>query len=246
MIKLYRDKPILFAILWIVIYVVGFSLSDSVSSSLGMEKSVTLVLGLVLSAALYFWISRQNLKPWFGLCPSAVPARRLLWYVPLGMLLTVNLWLGAVRNLSIPETIFYILSMLCVGFLEELIFRGMLFQAMLPGGVKSAVLVSSLTFGMGHLVNLFNSSGAALFAAVLQVVYAAAIGFLFSILFYKTKSLWACIITHGIFNALSVFANEDASTPAFDFFSAAFLTVVAVGYAVYILCIPPDLDKDAS
>ena len=110
-----------------------------------------------------------------------------------------------------------------------------LFQALLPGGWKSAVLISSLTFGIGHLVNLFNSSGADLFGSVLQVFYAVAIGFLFTILFLRTGSLYACILTHGIFNALSVFANESARTPEIDILSAAFLTVTALAYAIYIL-----------
>ena len=156
--RLYKEKPVLFAVLWIVLYVVGLSAADSASASLGVEKAVTLPVAAVLSLVLYTWISRQNLKSYYGLCPSSVPAGRLLWYLPLVLLASVNLWLGVVLNLSILETVLYILSMFCVGFLEEVIFRGLLFKAMLPGGVKSAIIVSSLTFGIGHLVNLISGS----------------------------------------------------------------------------------------
>jgi len=95
--------------------------------------------------------------------------------------------------------------------------------------------VSSLTFGIGHLVNLINGSGADLLASLLQVVYAVAAGFLFTILFYRTGSLRACIITHGVLNALSVFANEAAQTTQMEVFSAAALTVISLAYAVYII-----------
>ena len=233
--KLYKEKPVLFAVLWIVLYVVGLSAADSASASLGMEKAVTLPVAAVLSLVLYRWISRQNLKSYYGLCPSSVPAGRLLWYLPLVLLASVNLWFGVVLNLSILETVLYILSMFCVGFLEEVIFRGLLFKAMLPGGVKSAIIVSSLTFGIGHLVNLVNGSGADMMGSLLQVVYAVAAGFLFTILFYRTGSLLACIITHSVLNALSVFANEAAQTPQMEVLSAAALTVIALVYAVYVL-----------
>ncbi len=235
--RLHENRPVLFAVLWIVVYVVGLSLADNASAALGIEKAVTLPLALVLSLVLYSWISRQNLKSYYGLCPSAVPDGNLLWYFPLGVLASVNLWFGVTMNLSVPETVLYVASMFCVGFLEEVIFRGLLFKAMVPLGLKPAVVVSSLTFGMGHLVNLINGSGANLFSSMLQVVYAAAAGFLFTILFLRTGSLRACILTHGVLNALSAFANEAARTTGRDIFSAAALTMIALGYAVYILTV---------
>ena len=70
---------------------------------------------------------------------------------------------------------------------------------------------------------------------LLQVVYAIAAGFLFTILFYKTGSLLACIAAHSVLNALSVFANEGAQTVGFELFSAAALTVISLGYAWFIL-----------
>ncbi len=244
--RLHKEKPVLFAVLWIIIYVISLSLADGASASLGVEKSVTLPVAAVLSAVLYLWIARQNLSAFYGLCPSAVPARRLLWYLPLALLASVNLWFGVAMNLSAPETVLYMLSMLCVGFLEEVIFRGLLFKAMLSDGTKSAIIVSSLTFGIGHLVNLINGSGADLFSSLLQVVYAVAAGFLFTILFYRTGSLLACIMTHGILNALSVFANESAQTPQLEILSAAALTVIALAYASYILQITSKSETETS
>lgn len=125
----------------------------------------------------------------------------------------------------------YVISMLFVGVLEELIFRGFLFTALLRGGVRQAVVISSLTFGLGHIVNLLN--GAALLPTLLQLVYACAVGFMFTVLFYKGGSLWPCMITHGVLNALSAFAVE--GTEAADMLTAAALTVISVLYALWIL-----------
>ena len=131
----------------------------------------------------------------------------MLFYIPVIILLTANMWYGFRVNMSLLETILYILSMLCVGFLEELIFRGLLFNAMLKNGKNSAIIVSSVTFGVGHIINLINGSGAELLPNLLQVVYAIAVGFMFMMIYYRTKSLLPCIITHGVFNALSAFGR---------------------------------------
>lgn len=75
--------------------------------------------------------------------------------------------------------------------------------------------------------------GAALLPTLLQLVYACAVGFMFTVLFYKGGSLWPCMITHGVLNALSAFAVE--GTEAADMLTAAALTVISVLYALWIL-----------
>ena len=97
--------------------------------------------------------------------------------------------------------------MLWVGFLEEVIFRGLLFKAIAKDNVKTAIIISSVTFGLGHLLNLVNGSGAGIAENLLQVTGAIAIGFLFVILYYRGGSLLPCIITHSAINITSVFAN---------------------------------------
>ena len=158
----------------------------------------------------------------------------MLYYIPLLVLLTANLWYGVAMNQSPLETVLYVLSMFCVGFLEEMIFRGLLFKAMEKNGVRSAIIVSSVTFGIGHIVNLFNGSGAELLPNLLQVVYAIAIGFAFVMIYCKIKSLLPCILIHSIFNGLSAFANEAAMTPQREVISGILLAVIAGGYALYL------------
>ena len=121
--------------------------------------------------------------------------------------------------------------MLCVGFLEELIFRGFLFRAMCKDNVKSAIIVSSITFGIGHIVNLLN--GAELLSTLLQVCYAIAIGFLFTIIVYYGKSLIPCILCHSIVNSLSVFAVE--SDNLLDIITAIVIIVVSLTYTLWII-----------
>ena len=232
--KLYAKSEIWFAVAWIIAYVVLASIGDNISADLGIEKIVTLPVLIALSAFLYFFVRKNGLTEKYGLCKPRLPAAKMLFYAPLLVLLTANLWYGIGMNLSPLETVLYILSMFCVGFLEEMIFRGLLFQAMVKNGVRVAIIVSSVTFGIGHIVNLINGSGAELLPNLLQVVYAIAIGFAFVMIYCKTKSLMPCILTHSIFNGLSAFANEAAMTPQREIISGILLAVIGGGYALYL------------
>lgn len=232
--KLYKKSEIWFAVTWIITYVVLASAGDRLSEALGTPKSITLPVLIALSAVLYFFIRKNGAAEKYGLCTPRLPAAKMLFYAPLLLLLTANLWYGVRLNQPLAETVLYILSMFCVGFLEELIFRGLLFQAMAANGVKSAIAVSSITFGIGHIVNLINGSGAELLPNLLQVLYAVAVGFAFVMIYCKTKSLLPCILVHSVFNGLSAFANEADMTPQRQIVSGILLAVIAGGYALYL------------
>jgi len=233
--KLYDKSKIWFAVVWIVAYCVLMSAGDSLSVVAGKEKSVTLAVGLFLSVALLLFLKKHALFEAYGLCPSKVPARSMLFYLPVLLMLTANLWYGVTVNYGAVETVLYILSMLCVGFLEEVIFRGLLFNAMRENSLKAAVIVSSVTFGIGHIINLVNGSGAQLLPNLLQIVYATAAGFMFVMMYLKTDSLIGCIVAHGLFNAISVFADESNVTAEMRLLTCIALTVITGGYAAYLV-----------
>ena len=232
--NLYDKSQIWFAVLWIIAYCVLLSAGDALSAWIGIDKSVTLAIGILLSAILLMFLKKNGLFLDFGLCAPKTSAKSMLYYIPILVMLTANLWYGVTLNYGVLETVLYILAMLCVGFLEEVIFRGLLFEAMRKDSVKAAIIVSSVTFGIGHIINLINGSGAELLPNLLQVVYATAAGFMFVMMYYKSKSLLVCIAAHGAFNALSAFADEANATTEMRIFSAIFLTVITGSYALYL------------
>ena len=229
--RLYEKKPLLFALLWIGVYVVGFSVADSVSQALGMEKVITAPLCAIMTVFLLLWLKKEGLWKTFGLCKPENPAEVYLFYLPLLILISVNLWGGVQLHMSLAETVLYMLTMVGVGILEEVIFRGLLFKAMCKDSVKWAIIVSSVTFGFGHIVNLLN--GAEVLPTLLQIVYATAAGFLFTILFHRSGSLLYCILTHSAINSLSAVAGDRG--PILEWIAPVMLTVVAAGYALWIL-----------
>lgn len=229
--KLYEKNEMMFSIMWIVLFVVLFSMADSISTSLGTAKAVTAPLCVVMSGFLWYWIAKNHLKEKYGLCRFQGDVKHYLYFLPLVLIATSNVWFGVTMRLSPLETLLYVISMIGVGFLEEVIFRGFLFKAMSKDNIKQAIAVSSIMFGIGHIVNLLN--GAELVSTLMQICYAIAIGYLFTIIFYKGKSLLPCIVTHSVINSLSAFAVEREDTFS-KVLTLVVLTVVPLGYAAWI------------
>ena len=129
MLKRFYDKSeIWFALAWIIAYVILASAGDNLSADIGISKLVTLPILMVMSAVVFFFVRKNGLIKKYGLCKPQISAAKMLFYFPLILLLTANLWYGVRMNLSPLEALLYVLSMFCVGFLEEMIFRGFLFQ----------------------------------------------------------------------------------------------------------------------
>lgn len=226
----YKRSPIGFAIVWIVAYVVGSSIAEELSWVLGGSKLLVTVFHVALMAVLLRFIIKNNEQREFGLCLPTVEAKRVWYYLPLVLLSTVNLWFGVRWNDTVFETVLYMVSMACVGVLEELIFRGLLFRAMSRDNLRAAIVVSSVTFGIGHIANLL--SGAPLLPTLCQIAYATACGFLFVILFYRGKSLLPCILAHSFVNVTHVIADQTGETTVQTVVVSLVICAVAAGYAV--------------
>ena len=232
--KLYEKNELTFAIVWIVIYCVLQSLANPINKAIGIEYAASAAFCILQSIVLFSFIRRNDLLKKYGLCKSPVPARRFLFYVPLVILASGNLWNGAAINYTPAETACRIVCMLCVGFLEEVIFRGLLFTAIAKDNVKSAVIISSLTFGIGHIINLFNGSGMDLVSNLCQIVFAIAVGFLLVTVFYRGGSLLPCILVHSAINTLGTFANDTNLTVEMHLLHLGILTVVTAAYTLIL------------
>lgn len=242
--KLYSKNKLIFSLIWIGVYCILNSIANPLSEKIGIDSSITLIFNTVLSAVILIFIKKNSLMKHFGLCKSRALASSFLFYIPLILFMSNNFWLGFAVNLPLAGTVCYILNMLFVGFLEEIIFRGFLFKALAEDNVKSAVIISSVTFGIGHILNLFNGSGMELVSNLCQIVCAVFCGFLFVIIFHRGGSLIPCIIAHSVNNAISVFANEGAMTTTRQIIISTVITVLVVSYTLILLkTLPRSEDK---
>lgn len=95
--------------------------------------------------------------------------------------------------------------------------------------INKAIIISSLIFGIGHIVNLLN--GSSLIPTLFQICYAISLGYLFVTIFIKSKSLLPCIITHSLINSLAIFnVQNELST----YLIPVILIIVSISYSLYI------------
>jgi membrane protease YdiL (CAAX protease family) len=227
----YRKNPLLFSLVLIAGYVFLVSLTDTVSAQIGVQQIVTLPALFAVAVFLARFIRKNGLRSRFGLIPrKGLFSARYLYLIPFAAVASSNLWGGTAVNFPAHENAVIVLAMLLVGFVEEIIFRGFLFRAIADKNLKSAVIISSVSFGLGHIVNLLTA--ASVLETLLQIAYATSIGFLFTVFFVKSGSLLPCIAVHGGVNALSAFAAPGNSVD--HSIQAAILLLLSAGYAVYL------------
>lgn len=218
-----------------MIYCVEQSLAYSLNEIIGVEFSANAVLCILMTIILLTFIKKNHLLKRYGLCKSPVPASKFLYYIPLVILAAESLWNGIAVNYSWLGTASRIACMLCVGFLEEVIFRGLLFEVIAKENVKRAIIISSVTFGIGHIINLVNGSGMNLTENLCQIIFAIAVGFLFVTLFYRGGSLFPCIIIHSAINSLSTFSNGAGPTMEKGIIHCLVMTVISVAYTLILI-----------
>ena len=223
--KIFEKHETLICIGLIILYVV---INSYCMQNYGITDYRSAIVNTIFSIVLLALIFSLKSTSYYGLS-KIKNSKQYLYFIPLVLIVTVNLWNGININNTPDEILFHILTMLNVGFIEEVIFRGFLFKMMSKDNVKSAMLVSSITFGIGHIVNLLN--GADFIPTMMQIGYAISIGYLFVIIFYKSNSIIPCIIAHGVNNALSVFNVENEVSA---YIAPIFLMVVPLIYAIYI------------
>lgn len=126
--------------------------------------------------------------------------------------IVANLEIGGVAQATPWLFLLMVLECLAIGFYEEILFRGVLLQQFIElfgnnhRRVICAVFVSSLIFGLTHLINFRTGASAA--AVLTQVGYAFIIGVFFSALLLRTNwnLLW-CGILHSLYDMAAGFGD---------------------------------------
>ena len=192
-----------------MVYCVLQSLANPLNKRIGVEYSASAAFCILQAVILIAFIRKNHLQKRYGLCKSPVPACRFLYYVPLLLLASGNLWNGIALNY-------------------------LLFAAIAKDNVKSAIVISSVTFGIGHIINLFNGSGMELVNNLCQIVFAIAVGFLLVTIFYRGGSLLPCILVHSAINTLGTFASDAGLTMEMRLLHLGSLIAITVAYTLIL------------
>jgi len=106
---------------------------------------------------------------------------------------------------SIQKLVYYSLIMLCIGLFEEILCRGVILNNMLKKwgntkkGILRVVIISSLIFGLGHVINLIIFP-TLIIRTISQILYASLHGILYASIYLRTKNIWALILLHAVYD----------------------------------------------
>ncbi|MBB1510441.1 CPBP family intramembrane glutamic endopeptidase [Tessaracoccus sp. MC1756] len=229
--KLQDKRPVMFAVAWIGIYIVAVNIGDWLSGLVGVPDLATSVVLVLLSLGLMVHLARNGWLRYYGV-------RRLrrddfsgtLLYAPLVLIVVMQFMKGLRADLDVTAVLVIVVLMTCVGFLEELIFRGMLLRGIQrTSTLTRAIMISGVTFGIGHIVNL--ARGMNPLEQGIQIGFGVVLGIVLAMLFAVTGTIVPLIVFHALLN---ISGNVTASDPGAELVMLAGTTVVCAGYVIYL------------
>ena len=214
------------AVLWIFAYIILVNVGDELGRQTGLGPLGT---ALILFVFLGVLIKTQPLDK----IMLQIPRQHVWFYLPLLLLATLQWTSGVDASLNVSDIIAAALLMLGVGFIEEILFRGLLFHAIeRTSSTKRAIIITGVTFGLGHVVNLLR--GYDTVALLSQMVVAVAIGLLLALLVAKTRSILAGAIFHVMFNFSGTITNQNQGEQTLLLFG---MLIIAIVYSIGIIAV---------
>jgi len=229
--RLLKKNAILHAVAWIGIYIGSVNVFDILSSSVGVINLIT-SFGLTgLSLILVLYLKSQSMLNDIGLKRvNKLDYKKMLYFIPLILLAIIQFTGSFNTSLELTQILLFGLLMINVGFIEEVIFRGLLFNAIkVKSGYLRAILITGITFGLGHIINLLR--GMTVENQVEQIVLAIVLGILLGLIVEMTKSLIPGIIFHILFNFSSTIMVFESKS---EFYLLITILVISIGYTLYL------------
>ncbi len=226
-----ETRPVWHALLWIAIYVALVNVGGALGSSLGGPDVATGILLAGLAVVLVLYLRQAGLADLSGLRPPRANTMRAVLYLsPLFGISLFQYAKGLAPELDAGAVLSALLLVVGVGFVEELLFRGLLFQAILTkSALNRAILITGITFGIGHVVNL--ARGYTMSDQLIQVVAAVVIGVALAYVVAITGSIIPGAIFHALFNLSGTIT---AANTSMDVYILSAMVVVLVPYILFM------------
>lgn len=209
----------------------------------GLSDLVTHGVGVQFLGACLFLLATIRFVRWPTLgfvAPQPPDWWKLLWLPTL--LTAAFVALAVVAGLPpLSVMAFVFINTALVGFSEETMFRGVLFQGFRKAmPIWAAIALSTILFGAVHVLNGFVTGD--FVAATVQAVAAGMSGLMYMALLIRTGSIWPSIVMHALWDfALFLSAGKESATPqAMPSTLAGWLSHLAVAlpsllYGLYLL-----------
>ncbi|MCQ2979417.1 MAG: CPBP family intramembrane metalloprotease [Clostridia bacterium] len=227
-----RFKDLFIAIFFIALYYFGTITCDNIKCNIGGYRTLAVIFNAILFVFLYFYMTRTKGKEYYNMGLTIHTAKSYLFFIPLIIISTANLWNGVGLFNRFDRLFFYIAIWGLMAINEELLFRGLLIKQLEKVSDLFAVIVCGLVFGLMHYLNLISVFD--MVTTTCQVIYAGSLGILFSVIVVKGKSILPGIYTHVAFNCLVIFMKSMYVPKVFYFLSTVLISSIALLYAIYL------------
>lgn len=229
--NLRENKPIWHAMVWVAIYIAAMNLGAFLAEAYPAITWATGGVLAVLSIALLVYISKTGTASTYWVnSPESGTLSRALYLAPLFAIAFFQYAKGIDPQLDLGAVAAALLLVIGVAFIEELLFRGFLLQALrVKGGLNRAVIISGATFGIGHIINLANGYSGA--DQLIQVIAAVVIGIALAYCVAITGSIIPGVVFHALFNLSGTITVLSTSM---DTYILGAVIVVMVPYIVYL------------
>ena len=198
---------------------------------LGLSGYAPLAFGYIpIALVIALLVSRRHAWAVVGFRPARLDCPAL-WAIVLASTLPLAVVLGAESvAASGAELLMFAGFALLVAFVEEVLFRGVLFNAFRSRGPIVSILVPSLGFALAHTVTALSPDQDSL-AMLRTVIFAFAFGVIAALLVRLTSSIWPAIALHAVFDFVGFIVVPRSSTVS-DIVSIALALVVAAALIV--------------
>lgn len=179
---------------------------------------------LVFAVAVATWLGW-----WRDIVRCDIPVRRWVWLVPIMIvvaLIAINY--GRLGDQTVGLVLTLILMTACVGFTEELMFRGIGVNVFRKQGFSEGkvALWSSIVFGLVHLSNEISEGP----QAIGQAAIVSSSGYFFYLVLRAASVIFLPMFVHGLwdFSLLSSLAGQPDPKVYFGMFLVLVLQVVLI------------------
>ncbi|QWU16608.1 hypothetical protein SAMN04487895_107242 [Paenibacillus sophorae] len=234
-----QKHPVLAVVIIEVLLLLSVTAAGAYATIKQLSYTSPVLLSFIpIAAVLILYFSLKKKWGYYGFRSLAsIPKERLIDYAPLLAVLVI-VALKGFRPIGVSELLFYFFFTLLVGFVEESIYRGMILNILLPKGVKTAVITSSLLFSVTHVLNALSGQNAV--QTALQIVYALLIGGALALLMVRNRNILPLILFHFLHNFIQFVGNDNS-----DAYLGYDITILAL-IALYCVWLGLSLKKTVS
>ncbi|MFJ7731269.1 lysostaphin resistance A-like protein [Lysinibacillus sp. NPDC097231] len=229
-----KNSPILLSILFTLLALVFPFIAGAIITvkNISSLSSIDLIrfIAFAVGALVTLWIMKKSKFSFQDFGFRKFKAEAWMAVIVISELIAFFSGITDRDGFSAQYVFILLLFVIAVGFYEEFIFRGLIFKYLSAKGLKTAIIGSSILFGIGHLENLF--AGQDFLLTLLKVAFAFLFGLVCAEIVAKTKSIIFPIVWHASHDFIA-FLTDQSEPTVLATSLYIFHVLVLIGLAIY-------------